>query len=76
MGLWEGERWCSDTSAQHLNEIHNRSVEDLKIVAQVLFGQRNSNYYPAPIPFREVSLPKKLRFGFYTSGTLYSPEDL
>ncbi|VDC00957.1 unnamed protein product [Peniophora sp. CBMAI 1063] len=44
-----------------------RSVEDLKIVAQVLFGQRNSNYFPAPVPYREISLPKKLRFGYYTS---------
>ncbi|KZV71564.1 amidase signature enzyme [Peniophora sp. CONT] len=44
-----------------------RSVEDLTIVARLLFGQRDSNYYPAPVPFRDIKLPKKVRFGFYTS---------
>jgi hypothetical protein len=48
-----------------------RSVEDLERVARILFGERVSreDCFPAPVPYRDVTLPKKLRFGYYLSGT-------
>lgn len=34
----------------------------------MVFGTQSSNYSVAPIPFREIQLPHKLRLGYYTSG--------
>jgi len=45
-----------------------RSVDDLEAVLRVLFGKKDGNYFPAPIPYREVETAKKLRFGYYTTG--------
>ncbi|KAI0278662.1 amidase signature domain-containing protein, partial [Russula brevipes] len=44
-----------------------RSVEDLERMARVLFGVRSGSqdYFPAPVPYRDVTLPEKLRFGYY-----------
>jgi len=44
-----------------------RSVADLERAARVLFGARGSgdDYFPAPVPYRDVALPEKLRFGYY-----------
>ncbi|KAH9057421.1 amidase [Lactarius vividus] len=44
-----------------------RSVADLERAARVLFGERGSRnvYLPAPVPYRDVTLPEKLRFGYY-----------
>ncbi len=49
-----------------------RSVADLERVARVLFGERGNeqDYFPAPIPYRDVTLPEKLRFGYYLNGGL------
>ncbi|KAF8817567.1 amidase [Phlegmacium glaucopus] len=44
-----------------------RSIKDLELIARVAFGSQSSNYSVAPIPFRDVQLPHKLRFGYYTS---------
>lgn len=44
------------------------SVDDLEVAARVVFGKSGADFDPAPIPYREVDLPKKLRFGYYTSG--------
>ncbi|KAF5316046.1 hypothetical protein D9619_006208 [Psilocybe cf. subviscida] len=44
-----------------------RSVKDLEIVARTLFGGPSTTDYIPPLPFREVSIPKKLKFGYYTS---------
>ncbi|KDR65722.1 hypothetical protein GALMADRAFT_260127 [Galerina marginata CBS 339.88] len=44
-----------------------RSVADLELISRVLFGAPCSNHSIAPLPFREVQLPKKLKFGYYTS---------
>jgi hypothetical protein len=47
-----------------------RSVADLERVARVLFGERSAgqDYFPAPVPYRDVTLPKTLRFGYYLNG--------
>ena len=42
-----------------------RSVDDLEVASKLMFG----NGGVAPVPFREVELPAKLKFGYYTSGT-------
>ena len=50
-----------------------RSVADLERMARVLFGAREGGhaYFPAPIPYRDVKLPEKLRFGYYLNGARY-----
>ena len=45
-----------------------RSVEDIELACRVAFGQESAD--TAPIPYREVTLPQKLRFGYYVSGAL------
>ena len=44
-----------------------RTVEDLEAAARAVFGRRGGDvsYFPAPIPYRNVQLPKKLKFGYY-----------
>ena len=45
------------------------SVKDLELIARVTFGNnQGASYSVVPIPFRDVQLPQKLRFGYYTSG--------
>jgi hypothetical protein len=44
------------------------SVKDLELIARITFGNQSPSYSVAPIPFRDVQLPQKLRFGYYTSG--------
>jgi hypothetical protein len=48
-----------------------RSVADLERVARVLLGERGArhDYFPAPVPYRDITLPEKLRFGYYLNGT-------
>jgi len=41
-----------------------RTVEDIEIACRVVFG-RSANYSSAPVPYREVELGQKLKFGFY-----------
>jgi Asp-tRNA(Asn)/Glu-tRNA(Gln) amidotransferase A subunit family amidase len=47
-----------------------RSVVDLERMARVLFGEHGGRegYFPAPVPYRDVALPDKLRFGYYLNG--------
>ena len=45
-----------------------RNVSDLEIACRLTFGQRGLNYDPAPIPYKDVKLPAKLRFGYYATG--------
>jgi Asp-tRNA(Asn)/Glu-tRNA(Gln) amidotransferase A subunit family amidase len=49
-----------------------RSVADLERMSRVLFGKHGSghSYFPAPVPYRDVTLPEKLRFGYYLNGAL------
>lgn len=49
-----------------------RSVADLERMSRVLFGKQGSGhgYFPAPVPYRDVTLPEKLRFGYYLNGAL------
>ena len=44
-----------------------RSVEDIEAAARAVVGRRGSDkfYFPAPIPYRDVELPNKLKFGYY-----------
>ncbi|KAG6854260.1 hypothetical protein C0991_008953 [Blastosporella zonata] len=44
-----------------------RSIDDLQLVSRVIFGAQSNEQSIAPIPYREVQLPAKLRFGYYTS---------
>ncbi|KAI0741898.1 amidase signature enzyme [Daedaleopsis nitida] len=49
-----------------------RSVEDLELAARVVFGKTqgrstSTGCDPAPLPYRDVALPEKLRFGYYLS---------
>ena len=47
-----------------------RSVADLERMARVLFGERSGreDYFPAPVPYRDVTISEKLRFGYYLNG--------
>lgn len=48
-----------------------RSVADLERMSRILFGARDGedSYFPTPIPYRDVKLPEKLRFGYYLNDT-------
>jgi hypothetical protein len=50
-------------------DVYDRSVRDLEVASRILFGQPDSLGVVAPVPFKDVSLPKKLKLGFYTDGT-------
>ena len=41
-----------------------RTVEDIEIASRVVFG-KSANYSSAPVPYREVKLGQKLKFGYY-----------
>jgi hypothetical protein len=43
---------------------------DLERMARVLFGERSGRdgSFPAPVPYRDVTLPENLRFGYYLNG--------
>ena len=41
-----------------------RSVEDIEIASRVVFG-KFANYSSAPVPYREVKVGRKLKFGYY-----------
>jgi len=47
-----------------------RSVKDLELVYRATFGPPSTDQNIAPLPYREVELPKKLKFGYYTSGNI------
>jgi len=44
-----------------------RTVGDIELAARLVVGQTGSGYHPAPVPYRQVELPAKLKFGYYTS---------
>lgn len=45
-----------------------RSVEDLELAARVGFGRQGADRASPPLPYRDVVLPERLRFGYYVSG--------
>lgn len=45
-----------------------RSVADMELACRVVFGRPSADYDPAPLAYRDVKLPTKLRFGYYKSG--------
>lgn len=43
-----------------------RSIEDLELFCRTVFGQEDpSANKTVPLPFRDVQLPQKLKFGYY-----------
>jgi len=49
-----------------------RSVPDLELISRVAFGAPSTNNFIPPLPFREVKLASKLKFGYYTSGWYFT----
>jgi hypothetical protein len=43
-------------------------VDDLEVACRVSFGISGTSQDIPPVPFRDVKLPPKLKFGYYTSG--------
>ncbi|EJF64237.1 amidase signature enzyme [Dichomitus squalens LYAD-421 SS1] len=43
------------------------SVEDLELAARLVFGIQGAEFDPAPLSYRDVRLPAKLRLGYYLS---------
>ncbi|TFK94168.1 amidase signature enzyme [Polyporus arcularius HHB13444] len=50
-----------------------RSVEDLEVAARVVFGKQGTEDAPAPLAYRDVVLPEKLKFGYYLSDGYIKP---
>ncbi|KAH9888812.1 amidase signature enzyme [Cubamyces lactineus] len=50
-----------------------RTVDDIELAARLVFGKQGTEYDPAPLPYREPEMPKKLRFGFYLSDNFVKP---
>ncbi|KIO26468.1 hypothetical protein M407DRAFT_24192 [Tulasnella calospora MUT 4182] len=48
-----------------------RSVTDIELASRVLFGKSNaiSETLP-PVPYRDITVPKKLKFGYYKTDSL------
>ncbi|EAU90351.1 amidase [Coprinopsis cinerea okayama7 len=44
-----------------------RSVEDLVLLSRTVFGLPGTANDIPPVPFKDVTLPAKLKFGYYTS---------
>jgi amidase len=44
-----------------------RSLADVEMACRIMFGIQSAEHDIAPVPYRDVSLPEKLRFGYYTS---------
>jgi Asp-tRNA(Asn)/Glu-tRNA(Gln) amidotransferase A subunit family amidase len=44
-----------------------RSVRDLELACRVTFGKGGRDRSVAPIPYRDIQLPAKMKFGYYTS---------
>ncbi|KAJ7881391.1 amidase signature domain-containing protein [Mycena leptocephala] len=44
-----------------------RCIDDLELACRISFGAPGAYNDQSPVPFRDVNLPKKLRFGYYTS---------
>lgn len=67
---WDGEFFVVFVHSKKFADALLRSVADLELVSRVLFGGSSTNNDIPPLPFREVTLPMKLRFGYYTSGEI------
>jgi hypothetical protein len=71
-GLWQGQ-WSVYFEQIRGASIHvwlsNRSVDDVVLLSRALLGKPSALHDVPPVPFKEVSLPSKLKFGYYTSGS-------
>lgn len=61
-----------DSRSNHVFS-HGRCVEDIELGSRIVFGKQGTEHDPAPIPYREPDMPRKLRFGFYLSGAWLPP---
>jgi hypothetical protein len=49
-----------------------RSIADIEKLCRLTFGVQDSRFHEVtPTPFRDVELPKKLKFGYYTSSEYF-----
>ena len=46
-------------------------MSDIELFCRTAFGAQDRLNKIPPVPYREVQLPSKLRFGYYTSGTVF-----
>ncbi|KAH9935917.1 amidase signature enzyme [Epithele typhae] len=66
--------WSGFEGIRTVNGPMGRSVDDLELASRLVFGQAApGESYPAPLPFRDVDLAPRLRFGFYTSDGFVRP---
>jgi hypothetical protein len=72
---WPGNDGCSRVMIGTNETYDDSSVDDIEIALRVCMGARAANTDVVPLPYREVELPKKLKFGYYVNGntTLRSP---
>lgn len=47
-----------------------RSVGDLELACRAVFGAGGTADLAPPLPYRDVKLPEKLKFGYYTTDLL------
>lgn len=66
MGRYVSIPPCADVALTRLCS----SVDDLELAARVMLGAADPLDDVMPLPFREVKLGPKLRFGYYTEGML------
>ena len=45
-------------------------MADIELSCRVVFGQASENGDVPPVPYRDVKLPQRLRFGYYTFGKI------
>ena len=66
MGRYASTPPCADVALTWLGS----SVDDLELAARVMLGAVDPLDDVMPLPFREIKLGPKLRFGYYTEGML------
>ena len=76
-------QWLGASSLQALcasissSTLHFSSWEDIDLMCRTFFGSPAAEHeLQAAVPYREVTLPEKLRFGFYTSGNCFTSLNL
>lgn len=48
-------------------------MADVELACRVVFGQASNHVDVPPVPYRDVKLPERLRFGYYTFGQCTPP---
>lgn len=47
-----------------------RSVGDLELFCRAIFDAEDPTWEVVPVLYREVQLPRRLKFGYYTTGEI------